>query len=126
VKFTWFNLMPCLNIMAAALARRTSKAVLVVLGNSIALYNPLIRVAEEFAMLDVISSGRLQATQTAGRNQHRKIHPLLRIQMPRQNETMGSTSTISIIAVCTSTLASRVAPHRGGKNARTHEHVVRG
>lgn len=112
--------------MVAALARRTSKAVLVVLGNSIALYNPLIRVAEEFAMLDVISSGRLQATQTAGRNQHRKIHPLLRIQMPRQNETMGSTSTISIIAVCTSTLASRVAPHRGGKNARTHEHVVRG
>ena len=126
MKFTWFNLMPCLNIMVAALAPRTSKAVLVVLGNSIALYNPLIRVAEEFAMLDVISSGRLQATQTAGRNQHRKIHPLLRIQMPRQNETMGSTSTISIIAVCTSTLASRVAPHRGGKNARTHEHVVRG
>ena len=31
------------------------------IGNSIALYNPPIRVAEEFAMLDVISGGRLIA-----------------------------------------------------------------
>ncbi len=56
-----YGLMPSPNIMAAALARRTSKAALVVLGNSIALYNPPIRVAEEFAMLDVISGGRLLA-----------------------------------------------------------------
>ncbi len=34
---------------------------LVVLGNSIALYNPPVRVAEEFAMLDCISGGRLVA-----------------------------------------------------------------
>ena len=53
--------MPSPNIMAAALARRTSRANLVVLGNSIALYNPPIRVAEEFAMLDVLSGGRLVA-----------------------------------------------------------------
>jgi alkanesulfonate monooxygenase SsuD/methylene tetrahydromethanopterin reductase-like flavin-dependent oxidoreductase (luciferase family) len=32
-----------------------------VLGNSIALYNPPVRVAEEFAMLDCISGGRLVA-----------------------------------------------------------------
>ncbi len=45
-----------------ALTRRTSKAALVVLGNSIALYNPPLRVAEEeFAMLDVLSGGRLVA-----------------------------------------------------------------
>jgi alkanesulfonate monooxygenase SsuD/methylene tetrahydromethanopterin reductase-like flavin-dependent oxidoreductase (luciferase family) len=56
-----YGLMPSPNIMAATLARRTSKAALVVLGNSIALYNPPIRVAEEFAMLDVISGGRLLA-----------------------------------------------------------------
>ena len=31
------------------------------LGNSIALYNPPVRVAEEFAMLDCISGGRLVA-----------------------------------------------------------------
>jgi alkanesulfonate monooxygenase SsuD/methylene tetrahydromethanopterin reductase-like flavin-dependent oxidoreductase (luciferase family) len=56
-----YGMMPSPNIMAAALARRTSRAALVVLGNSIALYNPPIRVAEEFAMLDVISGGRLLA-----------------------------------------------------------------
>jgi hypothetical protein len=33
----------------------------VVLGASIALYNPPLRVAEEFAMLDCISGGRLVA-----------------------------------------------------------------
>jgi len=56
-----YGLMPSPNIMAAALSRRTRNASLVVLGNSIALYNPPIRVAEEFAMLDVISGGRLVA-----------------------------------------------------------------
>jgi alkanesulfonate monooxygenase SsuD/methylene tetrahydromethanopterin reductase-like flavin-dependent oxidoreductase (luciferase family) len=39
--------------MGAVLTRRTSKAALVVMGNSLALYNPPVRVAEEFAMLDV-------------------------------------------------------------------------
>ncbi|MBV9776794.1 MAG: LLM class flavin-dependent oxidoreductase, partial [Acetobacteraceae bacterium] len=56
-----YGLMPSPNIIAAGLARRTSRAALVVLGNSIALYNPPVRVAEEFAMLDVISGGRLVA-----------------------------------------------------------------
>jgi alkanesulfonate monooxygenase SsuD/methylene tetrahydromethanopterin reductase-like flavin-dependent oxidoreductase (luciferase family) len=56
-----YGMMPSPNIMAASLARRTSRANLVVLGNSIALYNPPIRVAEEFAMLDVLSGGRLVA-----------------------------------------------------------------
>ena len=53
--------MPSPNLMAAMLARRTSNAALIVLGNSLALYNPPIRVAEEFAMLDVASGGRLVA-----------------------------------------------------------------
>ena len=52
-----YGMMPSPNIMAAALARRTSKAALVVLGNSIALYNPPLRVAEEFAMLDCCRAG---------------------------------------------------------------------
>ena len=56
-----YGLMPSPNLMGAALARRTSKSALVVMGNSIALYNPPIRVAEEFAMLDVMSGGRLIA-----------------------------------------------------------------
>jgi alkanesulfonate monooxygenase SsuD/methylene tetrahydromethanopterin reductase-like flavin-dependent oxidoreductase (luciferase family) len=53
--------MPSPNIIAATLARRTKDVGLVVLGNSIALYNPPVRVAEEFAMLDCISGGRLVA-----------------------------------------------------------------
>ncbi|MFQ5699519.1 MAG: LLM class flavin-dependent oxidoreductase [Myxococcota bacterium] len=56
-----YGLMPSPNLIAAGLARRTSRAAICVIGNSIALYNPPIRVAEEFAMLDVISGGRLVA-----------------------------------------------------------------
>ena len=56
-----YGIMPSPNIMAAALTRRTTNAAIVVLGNSLALYNPPTRVAEEFAMLDCISGGRLVA-----------------------------------------------------------------
>src|ERR671935_2947801 len=56
-----YGLMPSPNLMASSLARRTSRAAICVIGNSIACYNPPIRVAEEFAMLDVISGGRLVA-----------------------------------------------------------------
>src|SRR5437764_541904 len=56
-----YGLMPSPNLIAATLSRRTSRAALCVIGNSIAGYNPPIRVAEEFAMLDVISGGRLVA-----------------------------------------------------------------
>lgn len=56
-----YGLMPSPNIMLACLARRTNNAALTVIGNSLALYNPPIRVAEEMAMLDVISGGRFVA-----------------------------------------------------------------
>ncbi len=56
-----YGLMPSPNLMASTLARRTSRAAIVVMGNSIALYNPPMRVAEEMAMLDVLSGGRLVA-----------------------------------------------------------------
>jgi alkanesulfonate monooxygenase SsuD/methylene tetrahydromethanopterin reductase-like flavin-dependent oxidoreductase (luciferase family) len=56
-----YGLMPSPNLIAAALARRTREAALCVMGNSLALYNPPLRVAEEFAMLDCISGGRLIA-----------------------------------------------------------------
>ena len=56
-----YGLMPSPNLMAAALVRRTTKPKIVVLGNSVALYNPPTRVAEEMAMLDVMSGGRLVA-----------------------------------------------------------------
>ncbi len=57
-----YGLMPSPNIMLASLARRANPdTALCVLGNSIALYNPPTRVAEEMAMLDCISGGRLIA-----------------------------------------------------------------
>jgi len=56
-----YGLMPSPNLMAATLTRRTSQAAIVVLGNSLAAYNPPLRVAEEFAMLDLLSRGRLVA-----------------------------------------------------------------
>src|SRR5215472_10441691 len=56
-----YGLMPSPNLIAAALARRTTDTALCVMGNSLALYNPPTRVAEEFAMIDCISGGRLIA-----------------------------------------------------------------
>src|ERR1700689_2448806 len=56
-----YGLMPSPNLMAAALTRRTSHGNLVLMGNPVALYNPPTRVAEEMAMLDVLSGGRLVA-----------------------------------------------------------------
>ncbi|ABQ67808.1 luciferase family protein [Rhizorhabdus wittichii RW1] len=49
------------NLMAAILARRESNAAIINLGNTLPLYNPPIRVAEEFALLDCLSGGRLVA-----------------------------------------------------------------
>jgi alkanesulfonate monooxygenase SsuD/methylene tetrahydromethanopterin reductase-like flavin-dependent oxidoreductase (luciferase family) len=56
-----YGMMASPNLMAATLARRTKETALCVLGNSLALYNPPMRVAEEMAMLDCISGGRLIA-----------------------------------------------------------------
>jgi alkanesulfonate monooxygenase SsuD/methylene tetrahydromethanopterin reductase-like flavin-dependent oxidoreductase (luciferase family) len=56
-----YGLMPSPNLIAAALARRTSDAAICILGNSLALYNPPTRIAEEMAMIDCISGGRLIA-----------------------------------------------------------------
>ena len=53
--------MPSPNLIASALARRTTDTAICVMGNSLALYNPPTRVAEEFAMIDCISGGRLIA-----------------------------------------------------------------
>jgi alkanesulfonate monooxygenase SsuD/methylene tetrahydromethanopterin reductase-like flavin-dependent oxidoreductase (luciferase family) len=56
-----YGLMPSPNLIASSLARRTTNTAICVMGNSIALYNPPTRVAEEFAMIDCISGGRLIA-----------------------------------------------------------------
>ena len=56
-----YGLMPSPNLIASASARRTRDTAICVMGNSLALYNPPTRVAEEFAMIDCISGGRLIA-----------------------------------------------------------------
>ena len=57
-----YGLMPSPNLIAASLARRANpNTAICVMGNSLALYNPPTRVAEEFAMIDCISGGRLIA-----------------------------------------------------------------
>ena len=61
-----YGLMPSPNIMAACLARRTTRAKLVILGNVLTLYDHPLRVAEEIAMLDVITGGRVVSGQVVG------------------------------------------------------------
>jgi len=61
-----YGLMPSPNIMAAALARRTKQTKLVILGNVITIYEHPLRVAEELAMLDVITGGRVISGQVVG------------------------------------------------------------
>ncbi len=61
-----YGLMPSPNLMAAALTQRTSRVRICVLGNALPLYNPPTRVAEEMAMLDVMSGGRLIAGLVVG------------------------------------------------------------
>ncbi len=56
-----YGIMPSPNLMASVMARQSKDVAIIVMGNSIALYDPPIRVAEEFAMLDCISGGRLVA-----------------------------------------------------------------
>ncbi len=56
-----YGLMPSPNIIAAALSRSCPDATIIVLGDSVALYNPPLRVAEELAMLDNITGGRMVA-----------------------------------------------------------------
>jgi alkanesulfonate monooxygenase SsuD/methylene tetrahydromethanopterin reductase-like flavin-dependent oxidoreductase (luciferase family) len=51
---------PAAPIMLGILARQTSRARLLILGNPIANRTQPIRVAEEMAMIDVISRGRLE------------------------------------------------------------------
>ena len=56
-----YGLMPSPNLMAAALTRRTSQARIMVLGNAIGIRGNPLRVAEEIAMLDLMSGGRVDS-----------------------------------------------------------------
>jgi len=55
---TAFALTPSPNLLAATLAATTENAAILIIGDSLALYNPPTRVAEEIAFLDCLSGGR--------------------------------------------------------------------
>ena len=61
-----YGLMPSPNIIAACLAQRTSRVKILILGNALPLYDHPLRVAEELAMLDVISGGRIISGMVVG------------------------------------------------------------
>jgi alkanesulfonate monooxygenase SsuD/methylene tetrahydromethanopterin reductase-like flavin-dependent oxidoreductase (luciferase family) len=56
---TAYGLMPSPTVMASALARRTKRVKIAILGSALPLREHPITVAEEHAMIDVITGGRL-------------------------------------------------------------------
>ena len=56
---TAYGMMPAPNLIASALIQRTKKAKVAVLGRALPLVSNPVNIAEEFAMLDVLSKGRL-------------------------------------------------------------------
>lgn len=87
-----YGLMPSPNLIASILARETRRVKIAVIGNALPLYNPPTRIAEEFAMIDCISGGRLIAgfvvgggpeyfsyaiNPTEARERFREVHDLI-------------------------------------------------
>lgn len=58
---TPFAVTPSPNLLASVLAHNTKRAAILIIGDSLALYNPPHRVAEEMAWLDCLSGGRVIA-----------------------------------------------------------------
>lgn len=56
---TPYGTMPGPNVMAAALSQRTSRAKIAILGNALSLHHQPQRVAEQVAMVDLLSRGRV-------------------------------------------------------------------
>jgi alkanesulfonate monooxygenase SsuD/methylene tetrahydromethanopterin reductase-like flavin-dependent oxidoreductase (luciferase family) len=54
------------NLIASILARRQSDCGIVLLGTTLPMYNPPIRLAEEIAILDCLSGGRIVAGMPVG------------------------------------------------------------
>ena len=54
-----YGTMPSPNLMAAVLTQRIKRAKIGIVGNALPLHDDPLRVAEEVAMLDVISGGRI-------------------------------------------------------------------
>ena len=68
-----YGLMNSPNLMASAASQRTKKLKLLIYGNLIPLHNPL-RMAEELAMIDCMSNGRLIAGIARGIPREYQVH----------------------------------------------------
>ena len=58
---TAYGLMPAPNLVASALIQRTKKVKIAIIGRALPLVSNPVNIAEEFAMLDVMSRGRIIA-----------------------------------------------------------------
>jgi len=56
---TAYGMMPAPNLIAANLIARTSRAKIAIIGRALPLINNPVNIAEEFAMLDNLSRGRI-------------------------------------------------------------------
>ncbi|HWW85903.1 MAG TPA: LLM class flavin-dependent oxidoreductase [Vicinamibacterales bacterium] len=72
---TFYSLMPSCTVAAAALVARTRRARICVFGTPIGLTYPH-RLAEEYAMLDVMSGGRLECAFPLGTGMEYWVNPV--------------------------------------------------
>src|SRR5258708_7620351 len=72
---TFYSLMPSCSVIAGALAMLTERAKICVFGTPIALTYPH-RLAEEYAMLDVMSGGRLECAVPLGTRMEYWVNPI--------------------------------------------------
>lgn len=90
-----YGLMPSPNMIAAALTQRTSRGKIVVLGNLLPLQINPLRVAEEYAMIDQMSGGRLVAGFAVGGG-----HEAFNYDIPSPQARQGFWEAIDLIARC--------------------------
>lgn len=72
---TFYSLMPSCSVIAGALAAMTERAKICVFGTPIGLTYPH-RLAEEYAMLDVMSGGRLECAFPLGTGMEYWVNPI--------------------------------------------------
>src|SRR5437899_9231056 len=73
------------NLMASAAAQRTKKLKLLIYGNLLPLHEPL-RLAEELAMLDCLSEGRIISGFARGIPREYQVHNVPLSQAPERVE----------------------------------------
>lgn len=71
-----YGLMPAPNLIAAMLARRTERIKIAIIGNAIALRDHPLRVAEEIAMLDNVTRGRIISGFVRGIGWEHYVHSI--------------------------------------------------